>query len=92
MFRLSESDSETNHFIFFDEYEEENFEEFVSVVLRALNVKEDAREYGPYSVLVSACYEGNNFILTSGSFEGCFISIEKNGNDLSKKIIERINM
>lgn len=28
MFRFSESSSETNHFIFFDDYEEERFEEF----------------------------------------------------------------
>lgn len=91
MVRVSESSSETNYFIFFDEYEEERFEEFVSLVLRALNVKEDSRESGPYSVLVSACYEGDNLILTSGSFEGCFISIEKNGGDLLKKLIERFN-
>lgn len=63
----------------------------MSLVLRALNVKEDSRESGPYSVLVSACYEGDNLILTSGSFEGCFISIEKNGGDLLKKLIERFN-
>lgn len=92
MFRFSESSSETNHFIFFDDYEEERFEEFVNVVLETLNVKEESREFGPYSVLVSACYEGNKLILTSGSFEGCFISIGKSASDVSKKIIERFNL
>ncbi|WP_247256957.1 hypothetical protein [Pseudomonas moorei] len=92
MFRFSESSSETNHFIFFDDYEEERFEEFVNVVLGTLNVKEEGREFGPYSVLVSTCYEGNYLILTSGSFEGCFISIEKSAGDVSKKIIERFNV
>lgn len=82
MFRISESSSETNHFIFFDDYEEERFEGFVNIVLRVLNIKEDARKFGPYSVLVSACYEGNNLIMSSGSFEGCFISIEKSRSDL----------
>ncbi|MEA9976448.1 MULTISPECIES: hypothetical protein [unclassified Pseudomonas] len=91
MFRFSESSSETNHFIFFDDYEEEKFEEFVSVVLKTLSIKEEARKFGPYSVLVSTCYEGNNLILTSGSFEGCFISLGRNASDLSKKIIERFN-
>ena len=91
MFRFSESSSETNHFIFFDDYEEERFEEFVSVVLKTLRIKEEARRFGPYSVLVSACYEGNTLILTSGSFEGCFISMEKSASALSKKIIRRFN-
>jgi hypothetical protein len=92
MFRFSESSSETNHFIFFDDYEEERFEEFVSVVLKTLRIKEEARRFGPYSVLVSACYEGNTLILTSGSFEGCFISMEKSASALSKKIIRRFNL
>jgi len=82
MFRFSESSSETNHFLFFDDYEEE---EFVSIVLKTLSIKEKTRKFGPYSVLVSACYEGNNLILTSGSFEGCFISMGKNASALSKK-------
>jgi hypothetical protein len=92
MFRFSELSSETNYFIFFDDYEEERFEEFVSVVLKTLRIKEEARRFGPYSVLVSACYEGNTLILTSGSFEGCFISMEKSASALSKKIIRRFNL
>jgi hypothetical protein len=44
----------------------------MSVVLKTLSIKEEARRFGPYSVLVSACYEGNTLILTSGSFEGMF--------------------
>ena len=52
MFRFSELSSETNHFIFFDDYEEERFEEFVSVFLKALSIKEEARKFGPYSVLI----------------------------------------
>lgn len=92
MFRFSKSSSETNHFIFFDDYEEERFEEFVSVVLKTLRIKEEARRFGPYSVLVSACYEGNTLILTGGSFEGCFISMEKSASALSKEIIQRFNL
>lgn len=92
MFRFSESSSETNHFIFFDDYEEERFEEFVSVVLKTLRIKEETRRFGRYSVLVSACYEGNTLILTSGSFEGCFVSMEKSASALSKKIIWRFNL
>lgn len=92
MFRFSESGPETNYFIFFDDYEEERFEEFVSVVLKTLRIKEEARRFGPYSVLVSACYEGNTLILTSGSFEGCFIFMEESASALSKKIIRRFNL
>lgn len=77
------------HFIFFDDYEEERFEEFLSVVLQALSIKEESRRFGPYSVLISACYEGSTLILTSGSFEGCFISMERSAIALSKKIIRR---
>lgn len=92
MFRFSESSSETNNFIFFDDYEEERFEEFVSVVLRTLSIKEEARKFGPYSVLVSACYEGNTLILTSGSFEGCFIFMGKSASALPGKIIRKFNL
>lgn len=35
MNRISESSSESNYFIFFEDYEEEQFDEFVGVVLRA---------------------------------------------------------
>lgn len=92
MFRFSESSSETNHFIFFDNYEEERFKEFVSFVLKTLSVNEEARRFGPYSVLISTCYEGDILILTSGSFEGCFISMEKSASALSKKIIRKFNL
>ncbi|WP_434677052.1 hypothetical protein J3P77_12995 [Pseudomonas sp. R1-18] len=92
MFRFSESSSETNNFIFFDDYEEERFEEFVSVVLKTLNIKEETRKCGPYSVLVSACYEGNTLILASGSFEGCFISMEKSASALPREIIRKFNL
>lgn len=92
MFRFSESNSETSHFIFFEDYEEERFEEFVSVVLKTLSIEEEKRDFGPYSVLVSACYEGHNLVLTSGSFDGCFISLGRDASALSKKIIERFNL
>lgn len=88
MNRYSESTSEVRHFIFFNEYEEESFEEFVSVVLNTLNAEEIRREQGPYSILVTAEYAGHRLILTSGSFEGCFISIDKKEAWLAKKIIE----
>lgn len=64
----------------------------MSVVLKTLRIKEEARRFGPYSVLVSACYEGNTLILTSGSFEGCFIFMEESASALSKKIIRRFNL
>ncbi|MBD9609913.1 hypothetical protein IB245_00205 [Pseudomonas sp. PDM02] len=86
---VSESCSESNRFMFFEGYEEERFEEFVDVVLRALNSKVESRESGPYSVLVIVCYAGHKLVLTSGSFEGCFISMEKNvDGGVVKKITE----
>lgn len=88
MNRFSESSSEFSHFVFFHEYEEERFEEFVGVVLKALNAEEVKREQGPYSILITAEYAGHRLVLTSGSFEGCFISIDKNEAWLAKKIIE----
>ncbi|MFG0413483.1 hypothetical protein [Ectopseudomonas khazarica] len=88
MNRFSESTSEVRHFIFFNEYEEESFEEFVGVVLNTLNAEEVRREQGPYSILVTVEYAGRRLILTSGAFEGCFISIDKKEAWLVKKIIE----
>ncbi|MHC8291286.1 hypothetical protein ACYZUD_31665 [Pseudomonas sp. XS1P51] len=55
---VSESSSDSNHFIFFSDYEKERFDEFVDVLLRALSVKEEGREFGPYSVLVTFTMRG----------------------------------
>lgn len=88
MNRFSESSTDFSYFIFFHEYEEEDFEEFVGVILKVLNAEEIKREQGPYSTLVTVKYAGHKFILTSGSFEGCFISIDKSEAWLAKKIIE----
>lgn len=87
MSRFSESSSESNYFIFFNEYEEEHFEKFIEIVLRTLNAVEVKREQGPYSTLVTTEYEGCKLSLTSGSFEGCFISLDKKEAWLAKKII-----
>lgn len=46
------------------------------------------REQGPYSNLVIIEYAGNILVLTSGSFEGCYISIDISEAWLAKKIIE----
>lgn len=46
------------------------------------------REQGPYSILVAIEYAGHRLVLTSGSFEGCYISIDKSEAWLAKKIIE----
>ncbi|WP_146206220.1 hypothetical protein [Pseudomonas sp. OV226] len=85
---FSESSSDFSYFVFFHEYEEESFEQFVGVVLRTLNAEEIKREQGPYSILVTTEYAGHRLIFTSGSFEGCFISIDKSEAWLAKKIIE----
>jgi len=91
MNRISKSCSGSSRFIFLDDYEEERFNEFMDVVLRVLNAKEESREFGLYSVLVVVCYEGCKLILTSGLFEGCFISMEKDvGEGVVKKIIEAL--
>lgn len=88
MNRFSESSSELGNFVYFNEYEEERFEEFVGVVLKKLNAEEIKREQGPYSILVTIEYAGHRLVLTSGSFEGCYISIDKSEAWLAKKIIE----
>jgi len=88
MNRFSESSTEFSHFIFFNEYEEEDFEDFVGVVLRTLNAEEIKRERGPYSIQVVAGYAGCRIVLTSGSFEGCFISMDKGEAWLAGKIIK----
>jgi len=88
MNRVTESSTETNHFIFFEDYEEERFEEFVDVVIEALNIKEASREIGPYSELVVIFYEGHKLSLTSGSYEGCFVSMGADGVGVARKIIE----
>jgi len=88
MNRFSESSNEFSCFVFFNEYEEYEFEEFVSVVLRSLNAVEIKRERGPYSTLVTVEYSGRQLVLTSGSFEGCFISINKSEAWLAEKIIK----
>lgn len=49
MSRLSESASECAHFVFFNQYEEAGFDEFVDHVLPAMNAEELRREQGPYS-------------------------------------------
>lgn len=91
MNKVSESSSDTNHFIFFNEYEEDRFEEFVDIILNILGLKEDRRELGPYSVLVTVFYKGYELVLTHGSFEGCFISLKNDGYFLAKNIIETFN-
>lgn len=40
MRKLSESASECGHFVFFNEYDEERFDEFVDYVLPAMNAEE----------------------------------------------------
>lgn len=66
MSRLSESASECGHFVFFNQYEEEGFDEFFDYVLPAMNAEELRREQGPYSTLVTVDYEGHRLVLTSG--------------------------
>lgn len=88
MNRFSESSSGLSHFVYFHEYEAERFDEFVGVVLKRLSAEELKREQGPYSTLITAEYAGHRLVLTSGSFEGCFISIDKSEAWLAKEIIE----
>ncbi|MGY3300625.1 hypothetical protein ACVWY1_005103 [Pseudomonas sp. TE6288] len=90
MAKFSESDNGHSHFVFFSEYEEEDFDAFVEHVLTALNVREMGREEGPYSTLVMTEYQGHKLVLTSGSFEGCFISMDQGVAWLAKEIIGRV--
>ena len=85
---FSESTSEDSHFIFFNDYEEERFDEFVEFVLTTLGARKPEREEGPYSTLVITEYQGQRLVLTSGSFEGCFISMDKEAVWLAGEIIK----
>lgn len=85
---FSESTSEYSHFIFFNGYEEDRFDEFVEFVLTTLGGMESEREEGPYSTLVIMEYKGQRLVLTSGSFEGCFISMDKEAAWLAREIIK----
>lgn len=86
MFKIHESSSETNQFIFFDEFEEEQFDDFVKLVTDTLHINTNDRNEGPYSSIVTASYESSSITLTHGSYEGCFISLAKNDSLLAKKI------
>lgn len=92
MSHFSESSSDVSCFVFFHEYEDEDFEAFVSLVLGALNAVEINREQSPYSPLVFVEYEGHQLLLTCGSFEGCFISIDKSESWLATKIIDQMEL
>lgn len=57
-------------FIFFNEYEDCQFEAFVLYVTEALGLSVQSRFEGPYSSIVEVEYGGRPVSLTSGSFEG----------------------
>ncbi|WP_460136274.1 hypothetical protein [Pseudomonas sp. S1_E04] len=46
---ISGSNSESNHFVFFEEYDDKRFDAFVDVALRVLKSKEEGRELDPCS-------------------------------------------
>lgn len=88
MSRLTKSFSDVKCFISFDDLEEEYFDDFVNLVISTLNAKFIRRDEGPYADLVTVEYEGSSLILSSGSYEGCFISIDKDKEQLAQELID----
>lgn len=88
----TESITDASYFVFFNDYDEDRFDDFVSFVLSSLSVTETRRELGPYSPVVTIFYEGYEVVLTNGSYEGCYICVNKEAAFLTKKIVEKCSV
>lgn len=74
-------------FIFFNEYEDDRFEDFVIFVTTRLGVSMVSRFEGPYSSIVDIEYCGSPISLTSGSYEGCYMRVGPSNEIVADKII-----
>lgn len=75
--RFSESSNDERHFLFFEDFEDERFDEFVELVLKALSASVIDCLHAPYADLLTIDFEQHQLTLTSGSLEGCFLTMEK---------------
>ena len=85
--RFSQSSNDERHFLFFDDFDDDRFDKFVTLVLEALSASVVDCLQAPYADLLTIEFEGHQLILTSGSLEGCYLTMGKKESYLAEQII-----
>jgi len=78
-------------FIFFNEYEENRFDEFVLYATTVLEIAVASRFEGPYSSVVNIEYFERPVSLTSCPFDGCYMRLGLDDEAVSNRIMNILN-